>query len=166
VIDSERRGLRAWYERGDRRRTLWSSGLLAVFALSVLAITLTPEPVDRGMQPTIVRVLSALHNRGLPEWFGYAALEFGANVALFVPLAFLIGMALPLRLWWVPLAVGPGLSVVIEVTQAVALSARFASVGDVVANSLGTVIGTGIALAFRVSIRLLLRRGLLNQRES
>ena len=125
--------------------------LLAGFAIVVLANTLTPEPVDRGAQPTIARLLSALHRRGIPSWFDYSTIEFVANIALFVPLGFLLVMLLPMQRWWLALIVGPALSIGIELTQLTTFADRFASVGDVIANSSGVIVGAGLGVAVRVT---------------
>jgi len=66
----------------------------------VLAVRLSPTPVDQGESGTITHLLETLHKRGLPEWFGYSWLEFSANVAMFVPLGFLVALALSRRTLW------------------------------------------------------------------
>ena len=106
----------------------------------------------------------------MPDWFGYAALEFSANIALFVPLGFLIFFLLPRSRWWLALLVCPALSIVIEVIQGLALSQRFATVSDVVANTLGGLVGALVALALRRVVnardrRLLARSGVLVPRD-
>jgi len=143
--------------RVSRARVVCCSLLLLGFATAVFAATLTPDPLDRGLQPAIQQILDAMHRRGLPGWFGYPALEFSANVLMFVPLAFLIAMLLPYRFRWLAFAIGPALSIGIEVVQAVGLSARFASVGDVIANSVGAFIGGILAIALRAAVRRLER---------
>jgi len=143
--------------RIGRARVISCSLLLIGFAAVVLAATLTPEPLDQGLRPAIDQILDALHRRGLPGWFGYSALEFSANVAMFVPLAFLIAMLLPYRFWWWTLLIGPAMSIAIELVQAIAFSARFASAGDVIANSTGAFIGAGLAFTLRTVVRRLER---------
>jgi len=137
-------------ERPSRTRMIWSALLLLGFAIVVLVITLTPEPVDRGLRPTISFVLSAFHEHGVPSWFDYSTIEFGANIVLFAPLGFLLVMLLPIRRWWLALLIGPALSIGIELTQLTTLSDRFASIGDVFANSSGVFIGTGLSFALRL----------------
>ena len=142
----------------SRTRVIWSSLFLVGFAMIVLAITLTPEPVDKGDQPTIARVLDALHRRGIPDWFDYAALEFSANIVLFAPLTFLIVLVLPLRRWWLALVIGPVLSIGIELTQLTTFADRFATVEDVIANSIGAVVGAGLGAGVRVAVQRRARR--------
>ena len=67
---------------------------LAVYAVVVLAMTMSPTPLDQGYESAIAKFLGVLHRNGVPEWFGYSKLEFTANIAMFIPLGFLIALAL------------------------------------------------------------------------
>ncbi|MET0885869.1 MAG: VanZ family protein [Mycetocola sp.] len=127
-------------------------GLVLAYGLIVLLATMWPTPLDQGFESSINRLLAVLHRNGIPEWFGYNKLEFSANVAMFVPLGFLVSMLLPVRVWWLALIICPGASVAIELTQAFALSARFATVSDVVSNSIGALIGAVLAVILRAAI--------------
>ena len=122
---------------------------LAVCVLVVLLATMWPTPLDRGFESSIDRFLEVLHRNGVPQWFGYNKLEFSANIVMFTPIGFLVAMLLPSRVWWLALILCPGLSVGIELTQGALLSARFATVNDVIANSTGAIIGIILALALR-----------------
>ena len=129
-----------------------AGGILIAYAIAVLAVTLWPAPVDRGFEPTISRGLALLHRNGLPTWFGYNTLEFGANIVMFVPAGLLVALMLPSRRWWLALFIVPALSIAIELTQAIFLSSRFATVNDVVANSLGAVLGILLFLLVRITL--------------
>jgi glycopeptide antibiotics resistance protein len=120
---------------------------LALYGAVVLLVTLSPTPLDRGYERSIDRVLAVLHNHGVPEWFGYSKLEFSANIVMFIPIGVLVTLLLPARAWWLAVLVCPSLSVAIELTQAVALDARVATVRDVVANSFGAFLGIIAAVA-------------------
>jgi len=137
----------------NRPRLQIAAGILIAYAIAVLTVTLWPTPVDQGFQPSISRFLGLLHRHGLPVWFGYNKLEFGANIAMFVPAGFLVSLLLPPRRWWLALLICPAISIGIELTQAVFLSARFATVSDVIANSLGAAVGVGIYLLARRTLR-------------
>lgn len=115
----------------------------------VAVVASRSEPVDRGRDGTIERVLDRLHGWGVPTSFDYDALEVAANVGYFVPVGLLLVLALPRSRWWVALLVGVGLSVASELGQALLLPERVSSVTDLLANSLGTVLGVGLALAAR-----------------
>jgi len=131
-----------------------AGGILIAYAIAVLAVTLWPTPVDRGFEPTISRGLALLHRNGLPTWFGYNTLEFGANIVMFVPAGLLVALMLPSRRWWLALLIVPALSIAIELTQAVFLSSRFATVNDVVANSLGAALGIFFFLLVRRTLSI------------
>ena len=64
------------------------------------------------------------------------------NVLLFAPLGFLLPLLVPaIRRWWQVLAVGAGISLLIELYQLLWPLVRKASVDDVLMNSLGAVVG-------------------------
>jgi len=131
----------------------WLGALtLSGYAAIVLMATLWPTPLDQGYQASIDRLFTVLYRNGVPLWFGYNKLEFSANILMFIPLGFLVALLLPARIWWLALLICPGMSVAIELTQALALSARFATVTDVISNSLGAVIGILIAVVLRAIV--------------
>lgn len=77
----------------------------------------------------------------------YPPLEFVANVALFIPFGVLWMLVLPRPHPFAMIAAGLASSVLIEVVQ-LALPSRVSSLSDVVANTLGTIVGvTVVALA-------------------
>lgn len=129
-------------------------GVILVLAYGVLILlaTMWPTPLDQGYEASISRLLEVLHRNGVPQWFGYTKLEVTANVGMFIPLGFFVCMLLPFRVWWLALIICPGLSVAIELVQSLALSARFATVSDVVANSAGAFIGAVLAVSLRAAI--------------
>nr|RZI35518.1 hypothetical protein BJQ95_02106 [Cryobacterium sp. SO1] len=136
----------------SRVRQQLGLGLVLAYGLVVVLATMWPTPLDQGFASSINRVLTVLHRNGIPEWFGYSKLEFTANIFMFIPLGFLVSMLLPVRVWWLALLICPGLSVAIELTQAYALSARFATVSDVAANSIGALIGAVFAVLLRAAV--------------
>ena len=114
--------------------------------------TLWPTPLDQGFESSINKLFVVLYRNGVPLWFGYNKLEFSANVLMFIPLGFLVALLLPARIWWLALIICPAMSIAIELTQALALSARFATVVDVMSNSLGAVVGILIAVMLRAIV--------------
>lgn len=129
-----------------------AGGLLALYGVIVALVVFWPTPVDRDYQGAISRLLSVLHRYGLPDWFGYRALEFSANVAMFVPLGFLVFFVLPRSRWWLALVICPAVSVIIEATQGLLLAQRFATLSDVASNSVGAVVGVVLALGLRAIV--------------
>ncbi|MCU1437732.1 MAG: hypothetical protein JWP66_819 [Naasia sp.] len=136
----------------DRFRIRLVSVLLALYLAIVAAITLPPSPVDRPVRGQIDRVLEELHERGVPEYIGYSKVEFAANIAMFVPVGFLIALGLAARFAWLALLLGPVLSAALELAQKLLLPERYASVLDVLANSLGALVGFVIAVLLRLLV--------------
>lgn len=126
--------------------------LLLAYAGIVAAMTLSPTPLDQGFESSIDKLLGVLHRNGVPEWFGYDKLEFTANIVMFIPLGFLLGLALPARVWWLALIASPAISIAIEMTQAGLLTERFATASDVIANTLGGLFGTLLAVLLRATV--------------
>ncbi|WP_369961869.1 VanZ family protein [Leifsonia sp. EB34] len=129
--------------RRTRRRAV--VGLLAYTAF-IAAVGLWPTPVDRPLDPLLFRLLGALGAVGVRPLDAYDVIEFTANVAFFVPPALLIVLIVGLRRWWLAPLAGLLCSIAIELTQHFVLPARFGTVTDVVANTLGALIGTGIGV--------------------
>ena len=120
--------------------------LLAVYAVVVLVIVAWPTPVDAGSQGEWLKhVLKALHDRRLLVFLGYPQVEFLANVVMFVPLGLLGGVVLGRGRWgWIILA-GFAASGLIETLQFFFIAGRYGTVDDVVANTLGTLVGALVA---------------------
>lgn len=133
------------------REYLTSAALIACVSIVLLA-TMWPTPLDQGFEPSVQRFLEILHRTGVPEWFGYNKLEFSANILMFVPIGFLTAMLLPFRVWWLSLIICPAMSVGIEVTQGALLAARFATPMDVLANSVGAIVGAIFAVGIRAVV--------------
>ncbi|KEP75811.1 hypothetical protein HR12_22905 [Microbacterium sp. SUBG005] len=131
----------------------------------VLAATLSPTPIDQGYESAIERVLSILHRNGVPQWFGYRWLEFSANIAMFVPLAYFLSLVFPTRFLWLALPLVPALSVALETLQFFVLPARFATVNDVIANTVGGWGGVAAAAATVAAVHARDRRVLQKWRE-
>ncbi|MFC4245271.1 VanZ family protein [Gryllotalpicola reticulitermitis] len=132
---------------------LWLSlVLLGAYSVVVLLITMSPIPVDRRYRNAISTVLAIAHRHGVPEWFGYLPLEFTTNIAMFVPLGFLLALALPRSLWWTVLLITPAFSAGIELTQGAFLPQRVADIGDVVANGIGGWLGAFASVALRAIV--------------
>ncbi|TFD51761.1 VanZ family protein [Cryobacterium sp. Hh7] len=131
----------------------WIGALgLAASLIVVLGVTLSPTPLDQGYASSIDRLLSVLHRNGIPEWYGYNKLEFTTNIVMFMPLGFIFALMLSHKMWWLALLICPALSICIELTQAAVLTSRFATVSDVLANSLGALVGILMAVALRAAV--------------
>lgn len=132
---------------------LWVSTLLLIaYASFVLLVTMWPQPQQLEFDGIASRLLRALHNIGVPERFGYDELEFVANVGMFVPLGFLLGLALARRAWWLAIFLLPAFSGAIEFVQGFALEERVSTMFDVLANTIGGYIGLLLAMILRAMI--------------
>jgi glycopeptide antibiotics resistance protein len=121
-----------------RRLTIWARVLLPVYLLAVAVIIFSPSD-DSGA--------------GILDWLAdflgapaYAAVEFTANIVMFVPFGVLVRLASVRLRWWMILALGFLTTVTIELTQST-LPSRYSTVSDVVANTLGTAVGLGLTWA-------------------
>ncbi|HEX5859493.1 MAG TPA: VanZ family protein [Microbacterium sp.] len=108
--------------------------LLAAYVLALGLIAFSPSPVDRPAAGLLLR---------FDAWMpgSHGALEFTANVLLFVPLGVLLALQLPRRAAWVAVVAGTAASVAIEMVQAVLLPERVAAPSDVLANTIGAAAG-------------------------
>lgn len=129
------------------RRWAWAS--LGAITLAVIVITFWPTPVDRPFHLAIGRVLAALYRHGLPQWVSYAVVESASNVVMFVPIGALIAILMRPSRWWVSGVIGLLASLGIELTQLIFLPQRYASLGDVAANTSGALLGGAIICILR-----------------
>lgn len=118
-----------------RRWPLWA---LAAYAALVGVILLAP-----GSPSDAVDTITAWLRDGLGlSLLRQGWVEFAGNIALFLPLGFLLSVVW--RRPWVGVVVAVVVSIAAEVVQ-LALPARTASLRDVVANVAGAVIGATVA---------------------
>ena len=145
---------------GPRRMIVW---FLAIgYGAILLTIAFWPSPIDRPVAGLLDRVIRELHERGVPAFIDYTFIEFSANVALFIPVGLLFSLALP-RSWWpVMLLCGPALSALIELAQRELLAERYATLADVVSNSIGATVGVVLGLALRAVVAYRDRRVIAN----
>lgn len=136
-----------------RSRT-WIVAAASIYLSGALVVGLWPTPVDGGIRRQIADALAFLHRDGIPSSFGYNALEFGANIAFFVPIGILVCLLLPRRIQLLAIPIGALVSCAIELSQLLFLPARFATWNDVLANTTGTVIGVVIVMVVMVVRRI------------
>ncbi|QBR74974.1 VanZ family protein [Microbacterium sediminis] len=128
--------------------------LAVIYGVFLAVVVFWPTPIDRPVRGLLDRVIEELHERGVPEFVDYAVIEFGANIALFLPVGVLLGLAIPMRWTLLTLILGPALSAGIEFAQSQVLDERYSTVSDVVANSIGSTIGVLIALTLRAMVAM------------
>jgi hypothetical protein len=128
--------------------------VLAIYIAGVGILVALPSPVDQSFRPLIYRWLWRAHRKGLPSWFAYGQVEWLANVAMFVPIGFLVVAIAGYRRWWLGPAVGLVLSAAAEGAQLLLLPARFATIADILANGLGAFLGaSACAVLLRTTSR-------------
>ena len=110
------------------------------------------------MYGDVLKVLAWAHERGLPAWVSYNAVERLANVALFVVPGLVAALLLPRRQWWLALALCLGFSAAMELAQLL-LPQRSASGDDILLNGTGALIGVGLGSAFP-GLAAAVRRGI------
>ncbi|MCP2032207.1 hypothetical protein L1277_002306 [Okibacterium sp. HSC-33S16] len=121
-----------------RRIAAW---FLALGGLAVLVIAFWPTPIDAGIADTLRAWLAQAQASGGPEFLRYGAVEFAANIALFVPVGFVLAVLLRPGLRWLSPVLCFLVSVGIEFGQVVLAAGRLGDVTDLVANTAGGLIG-------------------------
>lgn len=124
---------------------------LGSYLTVLVATSLWPKPVDG--QGLVAGLTSAIliFTRGVPwlHWLQYNQLEALANVFLYIPLGVFLVIFFPrLKLW--QLSFIPALvSLLAEGSQRLLLPDRYATLNDVLCNTLGGVLGIVIAASIR-----------------
>jgi VanZ family protein len=127
-----------------RRHPVLSLATLAYLAF-VGFVTLGPQPLDRGGQHLLWRVLRVFAGHDLTSWITYSRVEFLANVGMFVPIGVFFLLLFGRRFWFVGIIAGVVLTSAIEFSQ-LFIAGRVSDPRDIVANSLGATIGVLVAL--------------------
>jgi len=135
---------------GARRLIVVATTGLVGYLLFVAAVAFWPTPVDAPYESQIDQFLGSVHALGIPETFGYHQLERLGNILFFVPVGFFIAAVLPIRLWWLGAIIGCGVSVLNEWIQGAFLPARTADLGDILANTVGAIVGALAVTAIRL----------------
>ena len=122
-------GLAVWLWTRRRASALLAGYVFLLFSLAVLARSETPE-AQYALRP----FWSYL------EW-EEEGLQILANIAVFVPLGYLLG----LHIGWYAVPVGAGFSILIELLQLVTHRGMF-EFDDMIHNTLGTLLGAALAV--------------------
>lgn len=119
----------------------------AAYLLVVAWITLDPFPADPHRNTLLEGLLATFASTTLLAWIDFDVVEFTANVLLFVPVGVLFAVRLGRGRWWLAFALGVAMTLTIEFVQ-LFLPARVSDARDLLANTLGTLIGIGIVAVF------------------
>ena len=135
--------------------------LTLVYLGFVGLVTLTPGSDQPDYADLAARVLARLQRYPdldpLTSRLSIERIEFLANIGLFVPLGVFLLLLVGARLWLVALAAGIVLTSMIESIQR-SIPGRVSDPRDVAANSIGMVIGIGLALVLTLPGALRRRR--------
>jgi len=135
--------------------------LTLVYLGFVGLVTLTPGSDQPDYADLAARVLARLQRYPdldpLTSRLSIERIEFLANIGLFVPLGVFLLLLVGTRLWLVALAAGIVLTSMIESIQR-SIPGRVSDPRDVAANSIGMVIGIGLALVLTLPASLRRRR--------
>ncbi|GGE99360.1 VanZ family protein [Mycetocola zhadangensis] len=123
------------------------------YAIALALIAFWPTPVDQPIERPIHRAVDWSQSHGA-EVVTYPFIESMANVALFIPVGFLLVLILGAGRWWLSVLAGAALSAAIELGQLYFLDARFATMNDVFANTAGTLAGAALGLTLLGVVRL------------
>jgi glycopeptide antibiotics resistance protein len=108
-------------------------------------ITLGPQPFDEGSDSFVWGLLALFGRFSFTEWITYSTLEFWSNVAMFVPVGLFFLLLLGRRRWWLAIVLGVALTCGIEFVQQF-LPDRVSDPRDILANSVGALVGVVVAL--------------------
>jgi len=118
--------------------------ILSLFTLGYLAVvgwvTLGPQPLDDSDSGWLFRLLDVFQRHSLTGWITYDRLEFGANVAMFLPIGLFFLLLLGRRQWWLAILVAFALTVGIETAQQF-IPGRVSDIRDVISNTTGGIVG-------------------------
>jgi len=120
--------------------------LTALYAWLVAWMTLRAAPYGSDIASGLNRLLAWFAERPSTAWITFERVEFGANVAMFVPLGVIAVLWFGVRGWWAAPILGALASAGIETLQALLIDTRVADLRDIVANTLGSVIGMCLML--------------------
>ncbi|MCZ2829142.1 VanZ family protein [Modestobacter sp. VKM Ac-2986] len=119
--------------------------------LAVACVTLGPPGAVAEARRTVTALAEAL-TAPWPGAVQRAQVEAAANVLLFVPVGALAAVLVRRRSPVLPVALGAGLSVLVELVQTT-LPGRVPDLADVAANTAGTVVGVALAAGCRSALR-------------
>ncbi|MFZ4895319.1 VanZ family protein [Plantibacter sp. Mn2098] len=137
-----------------RRHPVLSTLTIAYLAL-VAFVTLGPQPVDSSSTGWVWRLLGVFDRYEATSWITFDRLEFGANIAMFVPIGLFFLLLFGRRRWWLAILIGGALTIGIETSQ-LFLPGRVSDVRDLLSNTTGAVLGVliGLVLTARSSRRM------------
>jgi len=108
-------------------------------------VTLGPQPINDHGNSVLHWFLHLFARYDATNWIDYNRLEFLANVGMFVPIGMFFLLLFGRRLFLVATLAGVALTCAIEFTQ-LFLPDRVSDLRDIVANSVGALVGVVLTL--------------------
>ena len=137
---------------------------IATFAYLAIVVWLTLTPMPSPNASGLLWDLALFFERSTAtEWLTFNTLEFLANIAMFAPFGLFLVLLLGRRQWWLAILIGVGFTLAIELAQQF-IPNRVSDPRDIVANSLGTIVGTLFALVMTAAKARRLRKARIVQR--
>lgn len=128
-----------------RPHRLVFAGLLVLYVVFLGAVLSEYNPTVAT--DVVLHLEHWLAARGAPGWVtGPGRVEFCLNAAMFAPIAFLAAMSVPRHPWANWVVYGFVGSAAVELLQGLFLPPRSAEFVDVVANTLGALVGALLSL--------------------
>lgn len=127
--------------------------LLIPYAIVLALIVWLPDSAASRVTGIVFRLARFVsEHAGVSLSTSYTVFEFAANIALFIPFGLLIAAAWPrTNAWWIIL-LGFSASAAIELVQTL-LPSRYPTLSDVIANTLGAIIGCCAVRLFAPRLR-------------
>jgi glycopeptide antibiotics resistance protein len=115
-------------------------------------MTLGPQPLNGGEESFLFRIIGFFQSHPATQWVTYNHVEFGANIAMFVPVGMFFTLVFGRKQWWLAILVGFLITVGIETAQ-LSIPGRVSDIRDVIANTSGAVIGVLLVLLLTIGDR-------------
>ncbi|MGO1855266.1 MAG: VanZ family protein [Microbacteriaceae bacterium] len=127
--------------------------LLVPYAIALALIVWLPDSVASRVTGIVFRLARFVaEHAGVSLSTTYTVFEFAANIALFIPFGLLLAAGWPrTNVWWIIL-MGFSASATIELVQTM-IPGRVTTLSDVIANTLGTIIGCCAVRLFAPRLR-------------
>jgi glycopeptide antibiotics resistance protein len=133
---------------------------LVAYVVVLALLVLWPTHPEAFLQPQLITLTLNLAAHPATAWITFGVLNFVANVVLFAPLT-LLGVLVFGRAWWFLIfAAGAAAAAAAELAQDLFLPGRTADIFDIIAGSVGSLLGALIGVA------IVRRRGQKNEAPS
>jgi glycopeptide antibiotics resistance protein len=132
--------------------------VLAVYLVLLAVALLAPTNTDQSSMVHWL-ITRLIHVGASSDAVSFSRMEFVMNVAIIAPATFLGSLVWPRWTWRDWTAAGFVAAALVELTQALLLPRRDGSFSDIVANTLGALLGAVVALAVTWLLRRFRGRG-------